>query len=218
MDLLESMGLQQHVNVSTHKSGHTLDLIITRCAGSLLLTNPTADYLFSDHFTVISDLIIKKPLVTVKEISYRKIKNINIESFTNNLRESALCQQCPDSLHELVNLYNTTSSNTLDLHAPVITKTIKSRPLVPWFSVETKEARRERRKAERKWRHTRCYSDLLTFKLKKKYATDIMNKSRCEFYKSFISENSSDQKKLFSATKKLLNHSDETSYLPLMTS
>ena len=57
-------------------------------------------------------------------------------------------------------------------------------------------------------------SDLLTFKLKKKYATDIMNKSRCNFYKSFISENSSDQKKLFSATKKLLNHSDETPYPP----
>ena len=29
-ELLESMGLQQYVNVPTHESGHTLDLIITR--------------------------------------------------------------------------------------------------------------------------------------------------------------------------------------------
>ena len=29
-ELLKSMGLQQHVNVPTHESGHTLDLIITR--------------------------------------------------------------------------------------------------------------------------------------------------------------------------------------------
>ena len=31
-EVLESMGLQQHVHVNepTHKSGHTLDLIITR--------------------------------------------------------------------------------------------------------------------------------------------------------------------------------------------
>ena len=71
----------------------------------------------------------------------------------------------PDSLHELINLYNTTSSNTLDLHAPVVTKTIKSRPLVPWYCVDIKEARRERRKAERKWRRTRCCSDLLAFKV-----------------------------------------------------
>ena len=50
--------------------------------------------------------------------------------------------------------------------------------------------------------------------MKKKYATDRMIKSRCEFYKNFISENSSDQKKLFAATKKLLNHTDEVPYPP----
>ena len=125
------------------------------------------------------------------------------------------CLHCPASLHELVNLYNTTLSNTLDLHAPVVTNTVKSRPLVPWYSVEIKEARREGRKAEGKWPRTpRCCSDLLTFKVKKKYATDLMIRSRCEFYKNFISENSSDQKKLFSTTKKLLNHSDEVPYPP----
>ena len=83
-----------------------------------------------------------------------KTKNVNIELFTNDLQKSALCQHCPDSLHELANLYNTTLSNTLDLYAPVVTKTIKSRTLVPWYSVEIKEARRKRRKAERKWRRT----------------------------------------------------------------
>ena len=146
-----------------------------------------------------------------------KTKNVNIELFTNDLRKSALCQHCPDSLHELVNLYNTTLSNTLDLHAPVVTKTIKSRPLVPWYSVEIKsikETRRERRKAERKWGRTRCCSDFPTFKVKKKYATDFMMKSRCEFYKNVISENSSNQKKLMSATKKLLNHTEEVPYPP----
>ena len=133
LGLLESMGLQQDVDVPTHKSGHTLDLIITRCGDSLLSTNPIADCLFSDHFTVIrSDLIIKKLSLTIKEISYRKTKSIDIQSFKNDLQKSALCQHTPDSLDELVNLYNTTLSSTLDAHAPVITKTIRSRPLVPW--------------------------------------------------------------------------------------
>ena len=71
--------MQQHVDVPTHKSGHTLDLIITRCVDSLLSTNPVADCLFSDHFTVISDLIIKKPSLTIKQISYRKTKSISYE-------------------------------------------------------------------------------------------------------------------------------------------
>ena len=50
--------------------------------------------------------------------------------------------------------------------------------------------------------------------MKKKYATDRMIRSHCEFCKNFISENSSDHKKLFSSTKKLRNHTDEILYPP----
>ena len=144
---------------------------------------------------------MKKPSVNVKEISFRKTKNVNIELFTNDLRKSALCQHCPDSLHELVNLYNTTLSNTLDLHAPwpVVTKTVKSRPLVPWYSVEIKEARRERRKAERKLPRIRCCSDLLTFKVTKNMPLTLQSDPVVSFTRIlYISENSSDQKKLLS--------------------
>lgn len=81
--------------------------------------------------------------------------------------------------------------------------------------MEINEARRERRKAERKWRHTGSDYDLLTFKLKKNFATKLMNKSHCEFCKSFIGENRFDQRKLFAATKTLLNHTHEVPYLPV---
>ena len=42
-----------------------------------------------------------------------------------------------------------------------------------------------------------------------------MKKSRCEFNESFICENSYDQRKLFAATKTLLNHTHEVPYPPL---
>ena len=61
-ELLESMGLQQHVNEPTHESGHTLDLIITRQCDSLLANIPVTDCLFSDHSTLICDLTLGKPL------------------------------------------------------------------------------------------------------------------------------------------------------------
>ena len=41
-----------------------------------------------------------------------------------------------------------------------------------------------------------------------------MNKSRREFFKNFIDKNSSDLRKLFAATKTLLNHAHEVPYLP----
>ena len=53
LDLLSSMGLDQHVDKPTHTSGHTLDLIITRNSDTLLPTRPLTDYLFSDHITVM---------------------------------------------------------------------------------------------------------------------------------------------------------------------
>ena len=43
-DVLGKYDLTQHVSVPTHRSGHTLDLIITRCNGELLLSNHVADY------------------------------------------------------------------------------------------------------------------------------------------------------------------------------
>ena len=41
-----------------------------------------------------------------------------------------------------------------------------------------------------------------------------MNKARCEFYKEFINTNSSDQRKLFRATKRLLRQSNDVPFPP----
>ena len=49
LDLLASMGLKQHVNVPTHVSGHTLDLMITREHDPVISSVPVADRHLSDH-------------------------------------------------------------------------------------------------------------------------------------------------------------------------
>ena len=48
-----------------------------------------------------------------------------------------------------------------------VTKFITARPLVPWFSDDIRETRRERRRAERKWRRSRSVRDLLELKKKR---------------------------------------------------
>ena len=67
------------------------------------------------------------------------------------------------------------------------------------------KARRERRRAERKWRASRLNSDLAVFKAKRNFALHVMNESRRAYYKQYIDENSSDQGRLFRASKRLLN-------------
>lgn len=48
-DLLESVGLQQHIYQPTHNNGHTLDLILTRYSDSIINKQPRIDRFLSDH-------------------------------------------------------------------------------------------------------------------------------------------------------------------------
>ena len=61
LDLLASMGLKQHVNVPTHVSGHTLDLMITREHDPVISNVPVADRYLSDHTSVLCSLNSAKP-------------------------------------------------------------------------------------------------------------------------------------------------------------
>ena len=69
-------------------------------------------------------------------------------------------------------------------------------------------------RAERKWRSSGLEDDLKAFKSMKNRTTWLMNSVRCEFYTNFINKNSDDQRKLFCATKKLLNKCAETPFPP----
>lgn len=73
-------------------------------------------------------------------------------------------------------------------------------------------ARKLRRKAERKWRRTRSVEDFDAFKRRKNEATYLINKARREFYTQFMEENSENQGKLFKASKKILAVEDKLSF------
>ena len=163
-ELLEPMGLQQHVNEPTHESGNTLALIITRQCDYLLANIPVTDCLFSDHFTLICDLTLDKPPLPKKKISFRKTKVADVNLVCDELSTTSLCTDSPDAMNDLVKCYNSTLSAVLDRHTPLNTKFITVRPLVPWFNEDIRETRRERRRAERKCRRYRSFRDLLEFK------------------------------------------------------
>ena len=94
-----------------------------------------------------------------------------------------------DDLDELVACYDSTLRAVMDKHAPV----------------QTRQAKKERRKAERKWRSSNLESHLAVFKRKRNAVNNLLNKARREFYTNFIKENSGYQRKLFRASKRLLN-------------
>ena len=104
-----------------------------------------------------------------------------------------------------------------DRHAPLKTRRRVTRPVVAWYNETIDQAKRERKKAERKWRKTKAADDLLEFKSKRNHVTYLMNKARRDFYSEFMTVlggydgadgflNGADQKKLFNAAKKIFGH------------
>ena len=168
------------------------------------------DYLFSDHITVLCDLALGKPSPKIEQISYRKLRAIKIEDFKLDLATSELCKYSPDSLNDLIKCYNDTLYQVLEKHAPLRSKVIRSRPLVPWFNADIKNARREKRKAERKWRHSGKHDDMLSYIQIKKWKKRLMKEARSQYYCDFIS----DLKKLFAAANTLLDHRKKNTVLP----
>ena len=142
LDLLEAMGLLQHVTTPTHESGHTLDLIITWQCDALVKDPPVSDYHISDHWSVTCLLNLDKPIITRKTKTFRKIKNIDTAVLSNELAVSDLCSNTPDDLNDLVHCYNTTLASALDRHVPLVTRSIPVRPLVPLTMISRKRERR----------------------------------------------------------------------------
>ena len=202
-DLLELMCLTQHVRSPTHIQGHILDLVITRNSDNIIQGRPTSDRYISDHCSVLCSLSAPRPPPTVKHISFRKLKTLDLNALKDDIARSALSHDADPE--KLADLYNNTLHLLLDRHAPMTSKRVLFRPNVPWVNNNIIEAKRQRRKAERKWRSTRCQSDLILFKKSRNYVTFLMNKARQDYYSDLISNNGNDLKHLFKVSKYLLN-------------
>ena len=55
-DLLLEFGLQHHVNMPTHRDGHTIDLFITLVSDNTTLDEPVASYSISYHTFVVCQI------------------------------------------------------------------------------------------------------------------------------------------------------------------
>eukprot|EP00057_Strongylocentrotus_purpuratus_P013391 XP_011667865.1 PREDICTED: uncharacterized protein LOC105439979 [Strongylocentrotus purpuratus] len=148
-DVLYSVGLAQHVTAPTHQTGHTLDLVITRKDKHPLLDTSCITGLPSDHNAIVCTLNFTRPPSTKKLIKCRKLKDIDVEHLIADVRSSLSDLPgvtCPSDLAEQ---YNHVMEDLLDNHAPEKTVLISVRPNAPWYNEDVREAKREKRRAER---------------------------------------------------------------------
>jgi hypothetical protein len=170
--------------------------------------------MISDHCPVHLKLSIAKPEHGMKEISFRKLKSIDKCTLQTDILKSKLYTES-DTLGatELVEQYNVVLTELLDKHAPVVTQVLTIRPKVPWYNEEIRQAKQDRRKAERVWQNTKLSVHKDIYKQSRNKVTQLINEAKQQYFLDKVDANSSDQKALFGVVNELL-HKKKVTTLP----
>ena len=156
-DIIQSANLLQHVKGSTHKRGHTLDLIITRSIENTIQDVCVNDSTISDHYSVSCYVNMEKSKPPRITMEYRKFRSINVAQFKEDIKDSILynTSDTETPVSDLSLKYHDVMSYLIDKHAPIQKRSMIIRKAAPWMNDEIKMARCERRRAERHWRYTK---------------------------------------------------------------
>ena len=92
------------------------------------------DPVISDHLSIHCTLQLEKPPLEQAEIQHRKINNVNMDSFNEDLKIPDLDDDY--DLPALVDRYENTLKETLQKHAPQERRIITLRPSSPWYNEE----------------------------------------------------------------------------------
>jgi len=213
LNLIASFGLVQHVVGSTHKSGHTLDLVLSRSHDELVLSTQSADHGFPDHFPVLTYLSLKKPQLPKQQVTYRKVKDITADRLEEAIATSGLCSANTStmSLHSLTTLYDTELKNIMDTLAPIKTRTLTVRPEAAWYGATIRAAKQQRRQAERLWRKTGLTVHREMFTERRGAVNSLIDQAKTSYFQNAIAENQNNTKHLFSIVNTLLGKKKVTS-------
>ena len=206
--LLNSFGLSQHVNFPTHTSGHTLDLIISR-ATSQSISDITGTFpAVSDHHAVCAKFLFPlKPRPRRITKSVRLLSKINFAQLNADILSSELHTSPATELNTYLTTFKSIISNLLDKHAPLKTISYKSTPDKPFITAEIKVQKAKRSRLETIYRKTRTQTNHEKFKEQSRLVTKLITVARRDYYRTLISKQSSQPRKLWNILNTLLSRS-----------
>ena len=107
IDTIEAMGLVQHVGAPTHRSGNTLDLMISEIQGNTTIKTVNTGPYISDHCAVIATLKAKRDPPTTK---------VKLIRGTNKITDDQCCDEFnPSKVHLTTNLEESMQSLNTEL-------------------------------------------------------------------------------------------------------
>ena len=200
--LLHNFGLKQHVNVPTHSGGHILDLVITKNNTQLVQSVAVKEGI-SDHSSILVSIgfaIEKKKLV---KQTFHQFKKLDLAKFQDDICNSELFDNSVADAEILATQYDSVVSDLVSIHAPLTTRTVVPRPPAPWYTSEIAFARKERRRLERRWRHTKLTVDREIFVAQKLVVNNMLHKAKADYYVNLVKSKSDNPKQLWTTIDSL---------------
>ena len=108
-----------------------------------------------------------------------------------------------NSMSDAVTTYNTILQDLIDKHAPEYDRTFKQRHHTPWYNSTVRDAKRLRRKLERRWRKTQSEPDREAYRSQCQVVRDELVKAKSEHYHNKLSE-ADNHKDVYLITNSLL--------------
>ena len=171
----------------------------------------------SDHFCVTCTLDLKTMPLETKTVSFRKIKDINIDDLRFDLRATLGDVQLTQDPDNLVKCYDTALRSVLDKHAPMQTKTVVLKSKSPWYDNDLQVAKQARRRHERAYHKNPTPDNMMSYKSALSSMNRMLRKKKEEYYTTKISTNAGNPKQLFKIVKEIANTQATVSY-PTATS
>ena len=222
-DILSNFNLVNHVCSPTQKSGHTLDLILTKSNCDLvgmIKVEPVPT--FSDHNLITTTMDIGNIPKQEKTIIFRNKSHLNSTEFATKIDSlqnyanlgcahsfNGMCCTC------LISEYRKITSEYFDQKAPIIEKKI----IVcdshnSWYNSDIKKAKRTMRKDEKLYkRHkTDLYRDKYRRSLQAK--CDLVNRAKASHYGGKIENCKNNSRKLHGVLNGLLGKNTKDYILP----
>ncbi len=142
IDILNSIGVRQHVSGPTHCRNHTLDLILSHGidVSGVEILQQSDD--ISDHYLVLCKLHIAKTVNSTPCYKYgRTITSSTKDCFVSNLPDLSQFLSISNSSEQLDDVTETMDSlfsSTLDTVAPLRLRKIKEKSPTPWYNEHTR--------------------------------------------------------------------------------
>jgi len=206
LGLIDTYSLTQHVRCPTHDSGNILDHLLSSNSSLKIEDVQVNDPGLSDHYLVkciVAVSIDRQPIV---RSSFRNLKRLDLDKFRERIRASSVYVLPSTTAEGFASQLESDITSILDELAPVCTSTKRrGKPESRWLSKEAAEAKKTRRRLERKWKKTALEEVRKAYRVACKAANRLITESRRAFYASRVTESSRDPQALWRCVKGLLH-------------